>query len=79
MSAQNERDYFWLKFEQYLEWQGDKFFVSHIKNGINQAAGNINNISPMAMKTLCCEYKYLEQVILVQFYINKDEKLFDYL
>ena len=79
MSAQLERDYFWGVFDKYVEKLGNKFFVTHKKNGVNQAAGNINNISPMAMQTICCEYKYLEQTILVQVYINKNEKLFNYL
>ena len=79
MSAQQERDYFWKIFDKYTEIKGNKFFVTHIKNGVNQAAGNINNLSPMAMETICCEYKYLEQTILVQVYINKNVKLFDYL
>lgn len=79
MSAQQERDYFWRVFDKYVEIQGDKFFVTHKKNGVNQAAGNVNNLSPMAMETICCEYKYLEQTILVQVYINKNVKLFDYL
>lgn len=79
MSAQTERDYFWRVFDKYVEKQGNKFFATHIKSGVNQAAGNINNLSPMAMKTICCEYKYLEQTILIQVYINKNEKLFNYL
>jgi hypothetical protein len=77
MSAQMERDYFWGVFDKYVEKQGNKFFVTHTKNGLNQAAGNINNLSPMAMETICCEYKYLEQTILVQLYINKNELLFN--
>lgn len=79
MSAQNERDQFWFLFDKYIEMQGNQFFVTHTKNGLNQAAGNINNLSPMAMETICCEYKYLEQCILVQVYINKNEELFNYL
>ena len=71
MSAQKERDYFWNLFDKYIKIQGDKFYVTHIKNGTNQAAGNINNLSPFAQETICCEYKYLEQTILVQVYINK--------
>ena len=77
MSAQTERDYFWGIFDKYVEKQGNKFFVTHTKNGLNQAAGNINNSSPIAMETICCEYKYLEQTILVQLYINKNELLFN--
>ena len=77
MSAQTERDYFWNTFDKYVKEQGDKFFAAHMKNGVNQAAGNINNFSPMATKTICCEYKYLEQIILVQVYINRNERLFD--
>ena len=77
MSAQMERDYFWGIFDKYVEKQGNEFFVTHTKNGLNQAAGNINNLSPMAMETICCEYKYLEQTILVQLYINKNELLFN--
>lgn len=79
MSAQTERDYFWLVFDKYVEKEGNKFFATHTKSGLNQAAGNINNLSPMAMETICCEYKYLEQTILVQLYINKNEKLFNYI
>ena len=79
MSAQIERDRFWFIFDKYVEIQGNKFFFTHMKNGINQAAGNINNLSPMAMETICCEYKYLEQTILIQVYINKNEELFNYL
>ena len=77
MSAQNERDYFWKCFDEYVKEQGDEFYVTHEKSGVNQAAGNINNRSPMAMETICCEYKYLEQTILVQVYINKNERLFN--
>ena len=51
--------------------------ITHKKGGVNQAAGNINTLSPMAMETICCEYKFREQIILVQFYINKNEKLFE--
>ena len=79
MSAQLERDYFWKIFDEYVNQQGNEFFVSHKKGGVNQAAGNINNTSPMAMETICCEYKYREQIIVVQFYINKNEKLFEYI
>ncbi len=79
MSAQTERDYFWSVFDKHVEKQGNKFFATHIKSGVNQAAGNINNLSPMAMETICCEYKYLERTILVQVYINRNERLFDYL
>ena len=79
MSAQYERDYFWKCFDEYLKEQGNKFYVTHVKNGVNQAAGNINNRSPMAMQTICCEFKYLEQTVLVQVYINKNERLFSYL
>ena len=79
MSAQLERNYFWKIFDKYVNQQGDEFFVTHKKGGINQAAGNINNLSPMAMETICCEYKYREQIILIQVYINKNEALFKYL
>lgn len=63
MSAQKERDYFWFLFDKYNQIQGNNFVVTHEKNVVNQAAGNINNLSPMAMQTICCEYKYLEQTI----------------
>ena len=79
MDAQFERDNFWGCFDEYVNAHGNQFFVSHEKNGKNQAAGTINNKSPMAMQTNCCEYKYREQVILVQVYINGNERLFDYL
>lgn len=79
MSAQYERDLFWDLFDEHVKQDGNKFFITHEKGGVNQAAGNVNNISPMAMETVCCEYKYLEQTILVQLYLNKNEKLFDYL
>ena len=79
MSAELERNYFWKIFDKYVNQQGDEFFVTHKKGGINQAAGNINNLSPMAMETICCEYKYREQIILIQVYINKNEALFKYL
>lgn len=77
MSAQEERNLFWHYFDKYLEDQGNPFYVTHTKGGINQAAGNINNSSPMAMQTICCEFKYLEQVVLVQFYINHNVPLYD--
>lgn len=77
MSAQTERDKFWNCFDKYLVQQGKPFFVSHIKGGKNQAAGNINNSSPMAMQTICCEYKYQEQIVLVQVYINHKIKLYE--
>ncbi len=79
MSAQLERDYFWKMFDEYVNQQGNEFFISHKKGCVNQAAGNINNTSPMAMETICCEYKYREQIIVVQIYINKNEKLFEYI
>ncbi len=79
MAAQQERDKFWNTFDRYLERQNNPFYVSHVKNGKNQAAGNINNLSPMAMQTICCEFKYQDQVILVQVYINQKIELFDYL
>lgn len=79
MAAQQERDKFWNTFDRYLERQNNPFYVSHVKNGKNQAAGNINNLSPMAMQTICCEFKYRDQVILVQVYINQKIELFDYL
>ncbi|MBQ9710080.1 MAG: DUF4268 domain-containing protein, partial [Clostridia bacterium] len=66
-------------FDEYVKEKGGQFYVTHSKNGVNQAAGNINNISPMAMQTICCEYKYREQIILVQVYINKNEQLYHYL
>ena len=79
MSAQQERDFFWKCFDEYVKKKGNQFYVTHSKNSVNQAAGNINNISPMAMQTICCEYKYREQIILVQVYINKNEQLYHYL
>lgn len=77
MSAQTERDKFWECFDKYLKQNGNPFYVTHTKGGKNQAAGNINNISPMAMQTICCEYKYQEQVILVQVYINQKVDLYE--
>ena len=79
MSAQQERDFFWKCFDEYVKEKGNQFYVTHTKNNVNQAAGNINNISPMAMQTICCEYKYREQVILVQVYINQNVRLYNYL
>lgn len=79
MTAQSEKDYFWRIFDDYVREQGNEFMITHKKGGVNQAAGNINTLSPMAMETICCEYKFREQIILVQFYINKNESLFDYL
>lgn len=79
MNAQMERDAFWKFFDKYIRENGNKFFVTHDKQGKNQAAGNINNLSPMAMQTICCEYKYRERSILVQVYINGNQKLFEYL
>ena len=77
MDAQTERDEFWECFDNYLNEKGNEFYVTHIKGGKNQAAGNINNSSPMAMQTICCEYKNIEQVILIQVYINKNESLYE--
>ena len=77
MDAQTARNEFWKYFDAYLNEKGNEFYVSHIKGGKNQAAGNINNASPMAMQTICCEFKYLENVILVQVYINKNVGLFE--
>ncbi|MDE7075992.1 MAG: DUF4268 domain-containing protein [Clostridia bacterium] len=77
MNVQYARDKFWEYFDTYLKEQGNKFYITHIKGGKNQAAGNINNRSPMAMQTLCCEFKYREQVILVQVYINKNVRLYE--
>lgn len=77
MSAQTERNKFWVCFDNYILEHGSEIYVAHIKGGKNQAAGNINNSSPMAMQTICCEYKYLEQVILIQVYINKNESLYE--
>lgn len=81
MNAQTARDEFWECFDEYVEKQGNEFYVTHVKGGKNQAAGNINNHSPMAMQTLCCEYKYRDNVILVQLYLNQKPypKLYDYL
>lgn len=79
MNAQAERDEFWKCFDNYLEQMNKPFFVTHthFKSGKNQAAGNINNRSPMAMQTICCEYKYQEQVVLVQVYINNKVELYN--
>lgn len=77
MDAQTARNEFWKYFDEYLNEKGNEFRISHIKCGKNQAAGNINNDSPMAMQTLCCEYKYRDNVILVQVYINKNERLYE--
>ena len=77
MNAQTARDKFWGYFDDYLKERGNQFYVSHVKGGKNQAAGNINNRSPMAMQTICCEYKYQDNVVLVQVYINHNEGLFD--
>ncbi len=79
MSAQQERDKFWSYFDNYLHQQGWPFYVCHEKGGKNQAAGNINTHNPMDMQTICCEFKYMEQVVLVQVYINNNIPLYDYL
>lgn len=79
MAAQQERDKFWNTFDRYLERQNNPFYVSHVKNGKNQAAGNINNLSPMAMQTICCEYKYKYHEIWVLVYINHKVELYNYL
>ena len=79
MNAQEQRDLFWKYFDSHLVENGSPFYISHEKGGKNQAAGNINNPSPMAMQTICCEYKYRENVVLVQFYINHNIPLYDYL
>ncbi len=75
--AQYEKDKFWYYFDKYLETKNAPFMVCHTKGGKNQAAGNINNDNPMAMKTICCEFKYREQVVVVQVYINNDISLYD--
>lgn len=77
MDAQTERNEFWQIFDNYLCEKGNEFYITHVKGDRNQAAGNINNHSPMAMQTICCEFKYRDQEILVQFYINKNEGLFE--
>lgn len=77
MDAQMARDEFWKVFDEYVAAKGNKFFVTHTKGGKNQASGNINTADPMAMKTICCEYKYRDNVILVQVYINKDITLYN--
>ncbi len=77
MNTQVERDKFWDCFDKYLEQEGNPFYATHIKGGKNQAAGNINNPSPMAMQTICCEYNYQEQVILIQVYINHKVDLYE--
>ena len=77
MDARTARNSFWECFDSYIHEHGDKFYVTHTKGDKNQAAGNINNPSPMAMQTICCEFKYQDQVILVQVYINKNEGLYE--
>lgn len=77
MDAQTAKDTFWKYFDEYVEKMGNEFYVTHVKGGKNQAAGNINNHSPMAMQTICCEYKYRDNVILVQVYINQNIELFE--
>lgn len=77
MNKQTERDKFWECFDKYLKQNGNPFYVTHTKGGKNQAAGNINKPSPMAMQTICCEYKHQERVVLVQVYINHKIDLFE--
>lgn len=79
MNAQQAKDKFWYCFDNYLKQQNYPFTVCHTKAGINQSAGNINTNNPMDMQTICCEYKYMEQVVLVQVYINNNIPLYDYL
>ena len=79
MNAEIARNEFWNCFDKYVADHGNKFFVTHTKAGKNQAAGNINNENPMAMQTICCEYKYRDNLILVQVYINRNVKLYEYL
>lgn len=79
MNAQIARDEFWECFDKYLEEKGNPFYITHVKGGKNQNAGNINTKDPMAMLTISCEFKYLENIILVQFYINHKVKLFEWI
>lgn len=77
MNAQEQRNKFWNYFDNYLKKQGSPFYICHTKGGVNQAAGNINTNNPMEMQTICCEFKYREQVLLVQVYINGNVLLYD--
>ncbi len=78
-NAQTERDEFWDCFDKYLNSQGNPFYVTHVKGGKNQAAGNINNPDPMAMQTLCCQYRYKDQEIWVLAFIDHKVELYNYL
>lgn len=75
--AQIELNKFWDCFDKYLAQQGNPFSVAHVKGGKNQAAGNINTLDPMAMQTLCCQYRFRDQEIWVLVYINRKEELYD--
>ena len=77
--AQTERNKFWKCFDKYLAQQGSPFYVTHDKGGKNQAAGNINTPNPMAMQTVCCEYKYRNKEVVVLVYINHKMDMFEYL
>ena len=79
MNAQQAQDNFWSFFDDYLQKQGNPFTICHVKGGKNQNAGNINTDNPMAIKTICCEFKYMEQVVLVQVYLKDNVRLYDYL
>ncbi len=79
MNAQEQRNKFWNYFDNYLRKQGNPFYVCHTKGGINQSAGNINTTNPMDMQTICCEFKYREQAVVVQVYINGNTLLYEQL
>ena len=42
MNAKECRDIFWKYFDEYVKEKGNKFYVTHKKQGENQAAGNIS-------------------------------------
>lgn len=75
--AEIERNNFWRCFDRYLEQQGNPFYVTHEKGGKNQAAGNINNPNPMAMQTICCQYRFQDRKIWVLVYINGREDIYN--
>ena len=77
MDAKSARKEFWDSFQNYVNENGNEFYATYLKGGEYQAAGNINNPSPMAMQTICCEYKYRDNIILVQVYINGNVSLYD--
>ncbi len=78
-AAEIERNNFWNCFDRYLEQQGNPFSVAHVKGGKNQAAGNINNPNPMAMQTICCQYRYRDHEIWVLVYINDRADIYNHL